>query len=182
MPADVLGCCVSQTRHSRSICARHRCLTACGQAVEGLEFVLGEKDDGLVNDLELWHIVLEVIGNWIVFLLCPAEEPFEEFDVFLDGDIAHLKGICFKLNKSGEEGFGHVGELEVLAVFGQMGFEGDPFSFCIFGPLFFCALLSDELVKDEIRVDGLAFFCNYDLPLEGGVDSGFQQVLGKFFV
>lgn len=67
-------------------------------------------------------------------------------------------------------------------LFGQMGFEGDPFSFCIFGPLFFCALLSDELVKDEIRVDGLAFFCNYDLPLEGGVDSGFQQVLGKFFV
>ena len=55
----------------------------------------------------------------------------------------------------------YVGELEVLAVFGQMGFEGDPFSFCIFGPLFFCALLSDELVKDEIRVDGLAFFCNY---------------------
>ena len=150
--------------------------------VEGLEFVLGEKDDGLVDDLELWHIVLEVIGNWIVFLLCPAEEPFEEFDVFLDGDIAHLKDICFKLYKSGEEGFGHVGELEVLAVFGQMGFEGDPFSFCIFGPLFFCALLSDELVKDEIRVDGLAFFCNYNLPLEGGVDSGFQQVLGKFFV
>ena len=63
-----------------------------------------------------------------------------------------------------------------------MGFEGDPFAFCVFSPLLFCAFLSDELVKDKIRVDGLAFFCNYDLPLEGGVDSGFQQVLGKFFV
>ena len=117
-----------------------------------------------------------------MFLLCPAEEPFEEFDVFLDGDIAHLKGICFKLNKSGEEGFGHVGELEVLAVFGQMGFEGDPFPFCIFGPLFFCAFLGDELVEDKIRVDGLTFFSDYNLSLEGGVDSGFQQVFSEFFV
>ena len=52
--------------------------------VEDPEFVLGQEHDCLVDDLELWHVVLEVIGNGIVFLLGPAEEPFEEFDVFLD--------------------------------------------------------------------------------------------------
>ena len=44
------------------------------------------------------------------------------------------------------------------------------------------AFLSDELVEDKIRVDGLAFFCDYYLSLEGGVDSGFQQVFSEFFV
>ncbi len=30
MPADVLGCCVSQDRHSLSMCTRHLCLRVCG--------------------------------------------------------------------------------------------------------------------------------------------------------
>ena len=62
-----------------------------------------------------------------------------------------------------------------------MGFEGDPFAFCVFSPLFFCAFLSYKFVKDLVWVDWFTGFYCYDLSFESCVDLGFQKLFGEFF-